>query len=41
MSLYEFLVVLVGPTFIHITNTNSLSAPNIMFFLVIVLTIKE
>jgi hypothetical protein len=41
MSLYVFLVVLVGPTFVPITNTNCLSVSNIVFFLVIVLAIKE
>jgi hypothetical protein len=40
MSLYVFLVVLVGPTFVPITNTNSLPVSNVVFFLVIVLAIK-
>jgi hypothetical protein len=41
MRLYVFLVVLVGPTFVHTTNTNFLFVPNGVFSLAIFPVIKE
>ena len=41
MMPFVFLVVPVGPIFAHTTNKNFLSVPNVVFFWVIVLAIKE